>query len=194
MEKTISIKELFTEIAKKWKTIVLFAVIGAVVMNVYGYSKAVAAEAAREDLHKRYVEAAPELPGYYTEELFAKREALSEGYAELSVAYAKIYREFLKEYGNENTVPDNSNLESYMFMLGSYKDIISIMSVAQRSFFDALVEIDTEDYLDTHPIVTDFVPNTTEILQTRSVLIGLFFGAVIGAVIVAVPVINRKCK
>lgn len=194
MEKTISIKELFTEIARKWKIIVLFAVIGAVVMNVYGYSKAVAAEAAREDLHKRYEEAAPELPGYYTEDLFAMRSGLSELTVKYTLACAKIFREFVEQYGTDAEVTDHTNLEAYMLFLNAYNDLSTNMSSTQRNFFKELIRIDTKEYVDIHPEVRPYEPDNPNEIQPKWVGVGLFAGVVLGALVIATPTVNKKCR
>ena len=178
----IDLKELGIYLKKRWLIILVVAILCGIVFNVYGVHKASRNLAAAEQLHTDYAKAAEELPGYYTETLYNLRSRLSDHQAEFVEAYANIYKSFLKEYGDEGEL-STDNLEAYMMFLDSYKDVLSVMSGAQREYYELLLAADTVHPAGEHPQVESFEKTPVSVVQPRWILFGFVAGAVIEGVI-----------
>ena len=184
----IDLSDFFRRLAKKWKLLVCCALVGALLLGSYGYKNAVQAFANAQAQHSRYSEAAKDLPGYYSEELFVARESVGDpkrvAFAE---AFAGLYRSFIRQYGGENMFsPDTENLQAYMMFLDSYKDVLSVMSAPERTYFEMLASLNLEDEETGHPVVGDFSIQAPSVLQTKWVGIGLFLGLLAGCFLAVV--------
>ena len=179
---TVDLPDFFRAIGKKWKMLVCFALIGAVLLGVYGYRKASQAFEGSQARHAAYAEAAKELPGYFTEELFNARESVGDpkriAFAE---AFSGLYRSFILQFGGEKMfAPETENLEAYMMFLDSYKDVISVMSGPERTYFEMLASTDFENTTSEHPVVGDFTMQPPSAIQVKWIGVGLFLGLLAG--------------
>ena len=186
MNVTIDLKDLFKKIGKKWPVLVIFAVIGAVLLNFTMVKRGRLSAASTEYFHEIYADAAPELPEYFNESLYSLRCALSENDAEFCEAYAQVYKNYITEYEAGTLTEDPTRLESYMMFMDSYKDVLSVFSGAQRSYYDALICFDNGSSAKGAP-VSEFIPSEVGTLQPKWVVIGAFVGILIGAVVLALP-------
>ena len=185
---TFDLPVFFREIGRKWKMLVCFAIIGAVLLGVYGYRKASAAYEGSQAMHAAYAEAAKDLPGYFTEELFYARESVGDP---KRVAFAEdfsgLYRSFISQFGGEKMLaPETENLEAYMMFLDSYKDVISVMSGPERTYFELLASTDFEDSTSEHPVVHDFAMQPPSVLQVKWIGVGFFLGLLAGCFVITV--------
>ena len=180
----IDLNDLARCLKKRWFVIFLAALICALALNVYGVRRANRNAQNAENQHLAYSAAAGELPGYYTEDLFRLRSRLSDNAAEFVEAYANIYRSFLKEYQTESEEIATENLEAYMMFLDSYKDVLSVMSGAQREYYELLVATDTDVDPDSHPEIGNFEREFVSVVQPTWFIIGMFIGAAAACVVV----------
>lgn len=194
MEEKLDLKELFSYITHKWILLVVFAFIFAVVLNVYGYHSAAVDQAAAVALHKEYENAAAELPGYYTEELFRLRSNLNDNSAAFCEAYADIYKNYLTAYKSGTLTTDSPQLQAYMMFLDSYKDVLSVMSGNERSYYNALISANTEKQSESenHPIVEPYTPPVVSRVQPKWLILGIMAGLIACAVGVSVPFVFKK--
>lgn len=179
----INLSDLFRALGRKWKLLVCCALVEAVLLGAYGYRNAVQSYENAEALHNSYAEAAQNLPGYYTEELFAARESVGDpkrvAFAE---AFAGLYRSFIAQYGGENMFsPDPENMQAYMMFLDSYKDVISVMSAPERAYFEMLASIDFQNSASAQPAVNEFCVQPPSVVQAKWIGVGLFLGLLGGA-------------
>ncbi|MBP5168965.1 MAG: hypothetical protein ILP14_07160 [Oscillospiraceae bacterium] len=185
---TIDLADFFRRLAEKWKLLVCCALIGSVLLGSYGYKNAVQSFTNAQAQHTRYAEAAKDLPGYYSEDLFAARESVGDpkrvAFAE---AFAGLYRSFIRQYGGENMFsPDTENLQAYMMFLDSYKDVLSVMSAPERAYFEMLASLNLEDENTGHPIVSDFSGQAPSVFQIKWVGVGFFLGFLAGCFLATV--------
>ena len=173
----IDLRDLTQYLKKRWLVILLTALACALLFNVYGVRKANTSAANAEKQHLAYTEAAGELPGYYTETLFALRSRLSNTAAEFAEAYANIYKSFLREYKSDSAEIETENLEAYMMFLDSYKDVISVMSGTQREYYELLIATDTDVDPDARPEAEPFERATVSVVQPVWLVFGLLVGA-----------------
>ena len=192
-EVTIDLSDLFRKLRKKWKLIVCFALVCALAAGWFGYTRALRAEAAEQERHERYALAAPELPGYFNEELFALREDLSENAAAFAEAFAGIYRGFLEQYWHASgEVNHLENAESYMMFLDAYKDVISVMGGTQREYYEGLITAVTENGTREHAAVTPYESSKPSAVQPKWVVIGLVLGIFLACCGIALPYLMTK--
>lgn len=183
---------MFAFIFKKWPILMVFAVLGAVAMNFYGYSKNCDAAESDAAVHERYAEAAPALPGYYSEELFRLRDCLNANSAAFCEAYAEIYKSYITSYRNGSLTDDADTLQSYMVFMDSYKDVLSVMSGNERSYYNALIAADTETALDSHPEVQNYCPPEIGVFQPEWAVIGVLAGAAVCTIFFAITYLSKK--
>ena len=181
---TIDLSDLFHRILKKWIIVVCFALIFAFLLGAYGYNSALKANESANEMHRQYAEAAPDLPGYYNEELFRLRSGLSDNAAAFAEAYAGIYRNFLAEY-QDGEASDKESLTAYMMFLDSYKDVISVMSSTQREYYEMLISSDGN--AEGSAPVPPFEASQPSMIQPKWILIGAVLGMLIACVCVALP-------
>lgn len=181
---TIDLSDLFRRILKKWIIVVCFALIFAFLLGAYGYNNALKASEAAGEMHRQYAEAAPELPGYYNEDLFRIRSGLSDNAAAFAEAYAGIYRNFLAEY-QDGEASDTESLTAYMMFLDSYKDVISVMSSTQREYYEMLISSDMTK--DGNAAVPAYEPSQPSRIQPKWIVIGAVLGALLACVCIAFP-------
>ena len=185
---TIDLSAFFHRLAEKWKLVLCCLVIGAVLLGSYGYKNAVQTYTNAQARHNSYAEDAENLPGYFTEDLYNARESVGDpkriAFAE---AFAGLYRSFIRQYGGENMFsPDTENLQAYMMFLDSYKDVLSVMSGPERTYFEMLASLDLENTGSGHPEVSEFSVHPPSVIQVKWVGIGLFLGLLAGCFLVAV--------
>ncbi len=185
---TIDLSAFFRRLAKKWKLLLCCALIGAVLLGSYGYRNAVQTFNDAQLRHNNYAEAAQDLPGYYSEELYSARESVGDpkrvAFAE---AFAGLYRSFIQQYGGENMFsPDTENMQAYMMFLASYKDVLSVMSAPERTYFEMLASLSLENDGAEHPEVGEFSVQAPSVVQIRWIGIGLFLGLLAGCFLVTV--------
>lgn len=185
---TIELSDLLRRLAKKWKLLLCFMLIAAVIAGAYGYRNARRSFENAQAQHIRYAEAAENLPGYFTEELYNVRESVRDpkriAFAE---AFAGLYRSFIAEYGGEKMFsPEKENMQAYMMFLDSYKDVISVMSGPERTYFEMLASLNLENNELAHPVVNDFSAPVPSVLQMKWIGIGLFLGLLAGCFVVMV--------
>ena len=82
--------------------------------------------------------------------------------------------------------PDTENLQAYMMFLDSYKDVLSVMSAPERTYFEMLASLNLEDEEAGHPVVGDFSLQAPSVLQMKWVGIGLFLGLLAGCFLAVV--------
>ena len=192
-EVTIDLSDLFRRIVRKWKLIVCFALVFAILAGAYGYRNAVRATQEAEEQHKRYEQAAPELPGYYSEELFQLRSALSENAAAFADAYAEIYKSFLDQYGNGEPITDHQEkMEAYMMFLDSYKDVISVMGGTQREYYELLITSEMENGDREKAAVEPYSASAPSVIQPKWIVIGILGGVFLACVWIVVPYLATK--
>ena len=73
-----------------------------------------------------------------------------------------------------------------MMFLDSYKDVLSVMSAPERTYFEMLASLNLEDEEAGHPVVGDFSIQAPSVLQTKWVGIGLFLGLLAGCFLAVV--------
>ena len=188
-EITLDIGRLLKHILKKWKILLCLTIAGALAFGYFGYSKAVAAAEDRAKKHEEYVLAAPELPGYYTEELYSVRNGITETEALFAESYAAAYKSFTGE--TKNSEADHTQ-EAKMMFLNSYKDVLSVMSNSQRAYFDLLTRTDTESSFTEHPVIPEFDDRAPSLLQPKWIILGMIVGALLACVGVGLPYIASK--
>lgn len=191
-EVTVDLSDLFARIVKKWKLIVCFALAFALLAGIYGYRSALHAAAGEAEEHERYVLAAPELPGYYSEELFRLRSALSENAAAFAEAYAEIYRSFLEKYDGAPITDHQEKMEAYMMFLDSYKDVISVMGGTQREFYELLITAEMENGDREKALVEPYSPSEPSFVQVKWIVIGILGGIFFAVVWIVVPYLATK--
>ena len=190
-EITIDLKDLFYHILKKWKLLVLCALIGAVLLDAYGYKKASASASAELARHARYEEARADLPEGYTEERYEIRSALTDTEAEFVEAYANVYNAYIAEcaYGDP---AESGNLAAYMQFMSSFKDVKSVMNSSEWAYFNLLTEAETD--------VAEEQPSSGEaqeasLLQLKWLVIGAILGAAAAACAAALPyLLSRRVR
>jgi len=192
MEEKVSLVEILAKMKKKWYLFVVLIVVGAVLFNLYDYNKAKQVNDSAQSLHARYAAAAPELPGYYTEDLYALRETLSESEIAFVLAYAQVYYDFVSKYGVEVPEETDEDLTAYMVLVSSLKDVKSMMSSNQRQFYDKIKKYDRSKYVGTTAVVNDYVPVQPQTFQVKSTMLGSAIGFFAALFCVVVPVLLRK--
>ena len=211
MDTKISLKDLFSSILKKWPVLVVCMLLCAVALNVYGGNKAKASADAAAELHSKYLQAAPNLPGYFDENLYSLRSNLSDNDAYYTEAIAGIFRNFMFKYGADaelmtsgslDELENNDDFASYMTFVGSFKDIKSAMSNAQIQYLQALIDVDKDADMSIGAAVAESdtdesdspevsAGNTVSTFQPKWLAVGAILGLFAGAVIAAVPFLAR---
>ena len=192
-EVTIDLSDLFRKLKRKWKLIVCFALVCALIAGGYGYKRALQAENAAQERHDRYAAAASDLPGYFNEDLYALREDLSENAAAFAEAFAGIYRGFLEQYWHASgEVNHLENAESYMMFLDAYKDVISVMGGTQREYYEGLITAVTENGTREHAEVTPYEASSPSVIQPKWIVVGLVLGTFLACGCVVLPYLMTK--
>lgn len=191
MEVTIDLRDLIKKIAKRWPVLLVLAVTGAAALNFIAVGRASSSAGASQELHKRYSEAAPELPSYYSEGMYAIRSSLSENDALFCEAFAEVYKDYISDYKSGSLTEDPARLEAYMMFLDAYKDVLSVLSGQQRAYYNALILTDTESSEKGAP-VSEYVPVRIEKLQIKWLILGAAAGIAAGCVLLAVPYLMTK--
>jgi len=192
MEEKIEIKALFSYIIHKWILLAIFAVVFAVVFNIYAYRKEVDKQAEAVELQTEYEMAAEELPGYYTKELFLTRRKLDDNTAAFCEACADVYQSFISDYQSGSLTTDTERFQAYMMFLNAYRDVLSVLSGDAWSYFCKLIAADMDVSTGVHPTVEPYIPSTVHIFQPRWAMIGLFIGVFFGSAIISIPFLFRK--
>lgn len=191
MEVTIDLKDLIKRIVKRWPVLLVLAVIGAALLNSIAIGKASFSAGVSEELHRRYSEAASELPSYYSEGMYAIRSSLSENDALFCEAFAEVYKEYISDFKTGSLTEDPARLESYMMFLDAYKDVLSVLSGQQRAYYNALISADTESFEKGAPVF-EYVPEKVEKFQMKWLALGFAAGIAAGCVFIAVPYLMTK--
>ena len=145
MDSTVNLKDMFKSIFRRWPLIFAIVVICAIGLNFYGYSKAGNSAQESAELHQQYLEASPNLPEYFTEEMFVLRNRMGDDKAEFCEAFADVYCSYISDSKAGNLMDDTEKFQGYMIFLDSYKEIISGLSTDQREYFFLLAYADREE-------------------------------------------------